>query len=268
MAGDWKRDIDIRQPSPARMYDYYLGGSHNYAADREAAEDVIAVMPNVREIARANRGFLHRVVKHLVGEGIDQFLDIGSGIPTVGNVHEIAQQANPDTRVVYVDTDPVAVAHSLQILKGNDNATAIRVDLRDPDAIVSHTGLQNVLDLARPVALILASVLHFIAEDEAYPAARSLREALVTGSYLAISHAAAEGITPERSTAAAEVYRRSTVPTSARRNRAEILKFFDGYHLIEPGLVWVSQWRPDTATKPEEHPEHIAYLGGVGLKRT
>jgi O-methyltransferase involved in polyketide biosynthesis len=252
------------------MYDYYLGGSHNYAADREAAAQVMVAIPNVREIARANRTFLHNAVKYLVDSGVHQFLDIGSGIPTVGNVHEIAQAAVPETRVVYVDIDPVAVAHSVELLKHNDRATAIQADLRYPDAILAHAGLRATLDLTRPVALIMASMLQFLSDEEAYPAVRTLRDVLAPGSHLALSHVAAEGMRRDRSDAAAEVYRQSTVPTGALRERRRIMEFFDGFTLVSPGLVWVSQWRPGpaVATEPSDHAEDIAILGGVGQLST
>ena len=248
------------------MYDYYLGGSHNYAADREAADQVMAAIPNVREIARANRAFLHNAVGYLVDAGVRQFLDVGSGIPTVGNVHEIAQAKAPDARVVYVDVDPVAVAHSVHILRDNDAATAIRADLRYPDAILNDTGLQTTLDLTRPVALILASVLQFVTDAEAYPAVRALAGTLAPGSHLVISHVAAEGIAPDQSVAVAEIYRRSTVTTSTLRDRPRILEFFHGYDLVAPGLVWVSQWCPGTALPAGEHPEGIAIVAGVATK--
>src|SRR5689334_4703998 len=158
----WARDVDIERPSPVRMYDYYLGGSHNFAADRAAAEQVMAAIPNVREIAAANRAFLRDAVVYLLGQGIRQFLDIGSGIPTVGNVHEIARRVDPPARVLYVDTDPVAVAHSQQILTGNPDARAIAGDLTQPGAILDHPDFRSTVDIGRPVGLLLLSMLQFV----------------------------------------------------------------------------------------------------------
>jgi len=248
------------------MYDYYLGGSHNFAADRQAAEQVVKAIPNVRQIAAANRAFLRNAVLHLLDLGVRQFLDIGSGIPTVGNVHEIAQAVDPQARVVYVDIDQVAVIHAQHILAGNDRATAVAANLRHPEAILAHRMLRETLDLTQPVGLLLVSMLHFLADTDAYPAVAQLRQALAAGSGLAISHAAAEGITRQNSDAAAEVYQRSTAPGGAVRTRAEIEGFFDGYDLLDPGLVWVSQWRAGTIADVGEHPEHITLLAAVARK--
>jgi O-methyltransferase involved in polyketide biosynthesis len=263
---DWARDVDIDRPSAARMYDYYLGGSHHFAADRQAAEQVVKAIPNVRQIAVANRAFLRDAVRHLLKLGVRQFLDVGSGIPTVGNVHEVAQAVDPQARVVYVDLDPVAVIHAEQLLAGNDRAAAIAADLRHPDAILSHRLLRETLDLTQPVALLLVSVLHFLPDTDAYPAVARLREALPAGSGLVISHAAAEGLARHSSDAAATVYQRSTAPGGAVRTREEIERFFDGYNLLSPGLVWVSQWQPGHLADVGEHPEHIALLAAVARK--
>jgi hypothetical protein len=263
---DWARDVDIDRPSAARMYDYYLGGSHNFAVDREAAEQVVQAIPNVREIAVANRGFLRDAVLHLLRLGVRQFLDVGSGIPTVGNVHEVAQGVDPQARVVYVDVDPVAVIHAEQLLSSNDQAAAICADLRHPEAILSHRSLRETLDLTQPVGLLLVSVLHFLPDTDAYPAVARLREALAPGSGLVISHAAVEGLARESSDAAASVYQRSTVPGGAVRTRAGIGRFFDGYDLLPPGLVWVSQWQPGHVADVGEHPENIGLLAAVARK--
>jgi hypothetical protein len=185
---EWTRDVDIDRPSAAGMYDYYLGGSHNFAVDRQAAEQVVKAIPNVRQIAVANRGFLREAVRHLLKLGARQVLDVGSGIPTVGNVHEVAQAVDHHARVVYVDIDPVAVIHAQQLLSGNDRATALAADLRHPEAILSHRSLRETLDLTQPVGLLLVSVLHFLPDADAYPAVARLREALPPGSGLAISH--------------------------------------------------------------------------------
>jgi SAM-dependent methyltransferase len=209
--------VDIDRPSAARMYDYYLGGSHNFAVDRQAAEQVVEAIPNVRQIAVANRAFLRNAVLHLLDLGVRQFLDVGSGIPTVGNVHEVAQAVDLQARVVYVDIDPVAVIHARHLLSGNDGANAIAADLRHPEAILAHRSLRETLDLTRPVGLLLVSVLHFLPDPDAYPADACLRRALPPGSGLVVSHAAAEGLARGSSDAAAAVYQRSTAPGGAMR---------------------------------------------------
>jgi hypothetical protein len=265
-AADWARDVDLERPSAARMYDYYLGGSHNFAADREAAEQVVTAIPNVRQIALANRAFLRRAVLHLLELGVRQFLDVGSGIPTVGNVHEVAQAVDPAARVVYVDIDPVAVIHAGHLLAGNPLAAAAMADLREPEAILDDPVVRETLDLTRPVGLLLVSVLHFVPDADACPAVARLRGALPRGSGLVISHAAVEGMARESAEAAGQVYQRSTSPGGAIRTRGQIEEFFDGYELVPPGLVWVSQWRPGSPADCGDHPERLALLAGVGRR--
>ncbi|HEY1318845.1 MAG TPA: SAM-dependent methyltransferase, partial [Streptosporangiaceae bacterium] len=176
--------VDTKRANVARVYDYWLGGTHNFLADQDVARAIAAIEPNVRVFARANRAFLGRAVRFLAAAGIHQFLDIGSGIPTEGNVHEVAQQAAPGARVVYADIDPVAIAHSKAILAGNEDATIIDGDLREPGKVLAHESTQRMLDFSQPVALLLMNVLHFIsdAEDPRGIVAR-LRDALPSGSY-------------------------------------------------------------------------------------
>jgi len=262
--GDWSYGVDVDTPSPARMYDYYLGGNHNFAADRAAAEQVLAALPNARAIARANRAFLANAVRYLLAQGIRQFLDIGSGIPTVGNIHEVIADAQPAARVVYVDTDPVAVAHSVTLLRDNPNAAAIRADLRHPEAILSHDNVRSTLDLSRPVGLLMVSMLHFV-DDEAYPAVAYLRAALAAGSYVVLSHPADEAFDDDRGDTIARVYQRTTAPSGGLRSRSRIAEFLDGLDLIEPGLVWVSQWQPGPIADTGDHHE-IRMLAGIARK--
>ncbi|WP_229400279.1 SAM-dependent methyltransferase [Micromonospora okii] len=262
---DWAPDtIDIERPSVARMYDYYLGGSHNFAADRTAARAMVDAVPEAPLMAQANRAFLRRAVHFLSEAGVRQFLDIGSGIPTVGNVHEIAQRIDPQARVVYVDVDPVAVAHSREILSGNDRAAVIREDLRHPERILAHPELRGMLDLTQPVAVMIVAVLHFVHDDDR-PAEilRTLREALAPGSYLVLSQASDEGRrdTGERDEAE-RVYRRTDSPLVIR-SRAELTRLFDGFELVDPGVVWVPQWRPETPESAEDA-EKAVFMGGVG----
>jgi hypothetical protein len=266
-AGTWSDGVDPNTPSPARMYDYYLGGDHNFAADREAAEQVIAAVPNARAIARANRAFLGNAVRYLLDQGIRQFLDIGSGIPTVGNVHEIVAHAHPPARVVYVDVDPVAVAHSVNLLHGNPNATAIRADLRYPEAILAHHNVRTLLDLSQPVALLMISMLQFVEDRDAYPAVTALRDVLAPGSYIALSHVVTGAIAEGNANTVAQIYRRSTTPTGIIRNREQITRFLDGLELIPPGLTWVSQWQPGIPVGDTADDHAIAIAGAVARKR-
>jgi hypothetical protein len=260
---DWAPDmIDIERPSVARMYDYFLGGSHNFAVDRAAANQVISAVPDTPLIAQANRAFLRRVVRFLADSGIRQFLDIGSGIPTVGNVHEIAAQIAPDARVVYVDVDPVAVAHSREILAGNDNAAVVQEDLRQPEAILSHPDVVRLIDFSRPVAVLIVSVMHFI-PDEEKPGSilATLRRAMAPGSYLALSQGSRENRTDEDFEAGREAYKPAT--TIVSRTHAEIAELFDGYEIVDPGVVYVPLWRPDSAPGMED-PLRSVIIGGVG----
>jgi SAM-dependent methyltransferase len=261
---DWAPDdIDISVPSAARMYDYYLGGAHNFAADRELAEKALEAMPDGRQLARVNRAFLQRAVRYLSHAGIRQFLDVGSGIPTAGNVHEVAQQIAPDARVVYVDIDPVAVSHARALLAGNPGCTGLRGDLRDPAGILAHPELRDLLDLSQPVAVLLLAVLHFVPDSDRPDAIIArFHQALAPGSHLVISHGTDEG----RSTAELEqVYRRTSTPL-AMRDRAQVQALFAGFDLIEPGVVWASRWRPDQPDEFGEHPERSGSYVGVGRR--
>jgi len=265
---DWvPATMDVTKPSPARMYDYYLGGTHNFEVDRDAAERAIAAMPHTIQGARGNRDFLRRAVRLLVDSGIRQLLDLGSGIPTVGNVHEVAQRRDPTTRVVYVDIDPVAVAHSNAILRGNPLATVVQADMRDVDAVLGHRVVRDLIDFSEPVGLIMASVLHFV-PDTSRPAeiVAGYREAVPAGSHLALSHIGAEE--PDNRTSMLAdfkaVYQNTTNPV-VLRTRPQIETFFDGFDLLEPGVALVHQWRPDA---DQEVPAKLPPgYGGVGVKR-
>jgi hypothetical protein len=241
--------VDLERPSPARLYDYWLGGSLNTAADREAARKVTAAMPEMVQLIRANRSFLRRVVRHLVVErGITQFLDLGSGIPTVGNVHEIAQGVNPEAKVVYVDLDPVAVTHARYVLAGNRNADAIRADLTDPAVVLSSPVVGELIDFAKPVAVLLVAVLHFV-PDERDPAGivRGYVEHMAPGSYLAISHAANPPDAPMPGRAAAlDDYTSATAVPVTLRNRQQVADLFAATELLPPGIVTLDDWLPDS----------------------
>jgi hypothetical protein len=259
--------IDTSQPSVARVYDYNLGGAHNFAADRQFADRINAAMPDLPAINRANRSFLRRAVAFLVSAGIRQFLDLGSGIPTVGNVHEIAQGIAPESTVVYVDVDPVAVAHGAAILAGNDRAVAIQADLRSPDTILDDARVRRMLDLTRPVGVLLVAVLHFVgdADDPAGTVAR-YRDAVVPGSYLVLSHATKEGAQRVRAEAVADLATRGRIPVTLR-DRPAVARLFEGFDLVEPGLVCTPQWRAEPGGMEfADCPERAATLAGIGVK--
>jgi hypothetical protein len=259
------QETDLDRPSAARMYDYYLGGSHNFAIDRAAAEQAIAMWADLPLIMQANRAFLRRAVRFLVSQGITQFLDIGSGIPTVGNVHEVAQQANPESRVVYVDIDPIAVAHSRAILADNPCAAVVQGDARDPDHILAQPDVRRLLNLREPVAVLLIALLHFVPDDEdAYRLVERLRAAIAPGSYIAISHASFEG-RPAESESHTRLYSRTPTPMMMR-SRADVERFFEGLHLVEPGVVYLPLWRPESPDDVDEHPERFTGFAGVARK--
>ncbi|MFF6785312.1 SAM-dependent methyltransferase [Streptomyces sp. NPDC012510] len=261
------RSIDISMPSVARMYDYYLGGSHNFEVDREAARRAMEFVPGLPKIMQANRAFMRRAVRYAANEGITQYLDIGSGIPTFGNVHEIAQEARPGARVVYVDHDPVAVAHSQAVLEGHDDADVVAADLRKPREILESPQVERLIDLNRPVALLLVAILHFVEDtDDPYGAVAELRDALAPGSVLVVSHACVEGIPlpQERAEGAMDVYKGIRNPL-IMRSRDEVARFFEGYDMVEPGVVPMAKWRPDTAPEDED-PYAFAQFAGVGTK--
>jgi hypothetical protein len=258
--------VDTRRANVARVYDYLLGGRHNFLADQDVGRALVAVEPNAREAARANRAFLGRAVRFLSQAGIRQFLDIGSGIPTQGNVHEAAQQADPGARVVYVDVDPVAIAHSKSILAGNENAAIIDADLRDPEKILAHPAARGLIDFGQPVGLLLVAVLHFIADDEEPGRlVATLRDALAPGSYLVVCHGTDES-KPAVAQAAEKVYNRSVAGRAKLRSRAEIERFFDGFELVEPGVTYLSTWRPDSPADVPGDPGRHWGLVGVGRK--
>jgi SAM-dependent methyltransferase len=265
---DWvPPGVDTKRANVARIYDYWLGGTHNFLADQDVGRAIAAVEPRMRAIARANRAFLGRATRFLGTQAIDQFLDVGSGIPTAGNVHEIAQAANPAARVAYVDIDPVAIAHSKAILAGNDNAAIADADLREPEKILAHDTVGRLIDFGRPAGLILVVVLHFIADDEdPWQIVATLRDALAPGSYLVLGHATDEGNKPQVAQATETVYNRSVATPIHLRSRAQILRMFDGFELVEPGLVYASTWRPDQADSVRQDLAEYGTLVGVARK--
>jgi S-adenosyl methyltransferase len=259
-------EVDLDHPSVARVYDYYLGGSHNFESDRTFAEKALEAYPEMRHISRDNRAFLRRAIRYLSGTGVDQFLDLGSGIPTEGNVHEVAQSANPASRVVYVDRDEVAVVHSSHLLAGNDRATAVRADVRDARDVLDLARGAG-LDLDRPVAVLAVALFHFFPDaDRPGELMAHYLAALPPGSHLALSHGSRTG--PSAFDALAEVYDDADSPNSVHlRTPEEILAIFGDLELVAPGLVPSPRWRPDPSDDeetdvPDDYPVHA----GVGRR--
>ena len=244
-------DVDLDRPSVARVYDYYLGGSHNFAADRAFAEQVLKVMPAVAALARSNRAFLRRAVRDLAAEGVRQFLDLGSGIPTVGNVHDVLSDAGvTDGRVVYVDHDPVAVAHSRAMLAGVPGTAVVAGDLREPAEVLAQPQVQGLLDLTRPVAFLLVAVLHFV-PDEQGPAdiVAGYADAGAPGSHVVLSHAGLDRALTPAEEEAWEMYRRSPTPLVLRTSD-QVAALFGDLKLLDPGVVPPHEWRPDGGEEP------------------
>ncbi len=256
--------FDAGVPNVARIYDYLLGGKDNFAADREAAGELLRHIPDARDACYRNRGFLRRAVRFLAGEaGIRQFIDIGTGLPTQGNVHEVAQQVRHDARVVYADYDPVVVKHAEALLATSPAVTAITGDLRDPDEILADPALRELINLGEPVAILLIAVLHFIAdEDRPYSITGTLRAAMAPGSYLVLSHITGDEVAEEPALKARAVYERATGQVFPRCRDA-IGDFFDGMQIIEPGVVSARSWRAE----PLPHgPDRTLLYAGVARK--
>jgi len=244
-------EIDTSRPHPARMYDYLLGGKDNFAADRETVSIALEAWPAARTASRENRAFLGRAVRYLAEEaGVTQFLDIGSGLPSVGNVHEVAQDILPSAHVVYVDNDPIVHAHARALLasKPEGKCAYIHADLRDPDYILRHQATTETLDFSRPIGLILCAVLHFMPdEDQPGPVVKKLLDALPSGSYLVASHTTAE-YAPESIYGAGKAYERGGLRGALRTADEFADLIFSGLALVPPGVVLVSEWRPEPGT--------------------
>jgi hypothetical protein len=263
------RKIDVSRAHSARMYDYYLGGKDNFAADRETADKAMRSWHSVRTAVRENRAFLGRAVRYVAVEaGIRQFLDIGTGLPSANNVHEVAQSVAPESRVVYVDNDPIVLAHAKALLAGtSEGRTAyIEADLREPGKILAHPATRDVLDFHQPIALMLVAILHFLPdEDDPQAIVRTLVGALPSGSYLIASH-----VTPEHDPAGVhgleESYRAGGVPAQARTAEEFTRLVFDGLELVEPGVELVSEWRPE-GDGPRPPAAEVSWYGAVARKR-
>ncbi|HEX4790400.1 MAG TPA: SAM-dependent methyltransferase [Actinospica sp.] len=258
--------IDPEKPSPARIYDFWLGGSQNFEADRAAGRRAAEAMPTLTAAIRANRAFLGRAVRHLATDyGVTQFLDLGSGVPTVGNVHEVAKEANPEVRVVYVDIDPVAIAHARHLLAEVDGVEAILADLRRPETVLGHPLVPATLDLDKPVALLFNAVLHFIADaEEPDRIVREYLRAVAPGSFLALSHAAPDLTHRDEQETMLEDYRRSTAAPFINREPEVIAGWLEGMEICPPGLVTVDKWMPE----PDAPTERILRTYGVLARKT
>lgn len=269
MTGDARpapNGIDARVPSIARMSDYYLGGKDNFASDRAAANRLLETAPEIVPIARANRAFLGRAVRYLAREaGIRQFLDIGAGLPTQDNVHQVAQREAPESRVVYVDNDQVVLVHGRALLATDPRTIVVDGDFLRPETIIANPAIHAHLDLDRPVALLLVALLHYISDDDRpYDLVARLRDALPAGSHLALTHVVYDHH-PEAIDQAEDVYRAFLQRTGhARRTRADVERFFDGWRLVDPGLTYATQWRPDGPVWTD--PSMVWIVGGVARK--
>lgn len=263
----WVPDgLDLDRPSAARIYDYLLGGGHNFAHDRELAERFVKAQPYAREIARLNRAFLRRVVLYMIEQGIRQLLDLGSGIPTVGNVHEIAQKADPATKVVYVDYEDVAVAHSSLMLEDSENATMVQADLTEPRTVLDHPETRKMIDFEQPVGLLMVGVFHFVPpEKDPNAIVAAYRDAVTADSYLGFSQFTAD-MMPAEMARIVEVMSHSRDPMYPR-SKEEITGLFDGFEIVPPGIVATSEWRPQSPTDICDDPARAGIYAGAGRKR-
>ncbi len=257
--------VDMTVPNAARMYDYYLGGENNFPVDREAAEHVLRIAPWIRATALENRAFMRRVVGFLAGQaGMRQFVDIGTGLPTQGNVHEVAHQKAPEARVAYVDNDPVVLGQSRALLAGAGNTATIRADLRQPQEIIDHPGLAGFIDWGQPLALLLVAVMHFVQDyDDPLAIIGQFRNQMAPGSYLVISHVHHEQ-DREVTGQVTGIYAKASAPL-VFRTRDQITGLFAGFGLVDPGVVPLPEWRPESQPYP---PGQVWGLAGVGQLAT
>jgi hypothetical protein len=270
MAGErgWiPEDIDVRRPSSARIYDYALGGGHNLASDRAAFDDLIKIQPKLQEMAWTNRAFLRRAVLFMINSGIRQFLDLGSGIPTVGNVHEIAQKADPDTHVVYVDRDDVAVAHSQLLLENNPFATIVEADITRPALVLRHPDTLRLLDFDRPIGILALTIGHYIQQHAVREVFEAYRDAVAPGSMLGLSHIT-DDFEQSRTNEAIATASKASGDGYFARSKLEIQALFGDFELCEPGLVPPSIWHPESVPPVSSRPEDDGLFSGVAIKRS
>ncbi|MBA8826333.1 hypothetical protein FHX42_003709 [Saccharopolyspora lacisalsi] len=257
-------EVDLTTPNIARMYDYFLGGAANFAVDRDAAEEFLRVYPGNLAWSRINRAFLGRAVTTLTEMGIDQFLDLGSGVPTVGNVHEIAHQHNPDARIAYVDIESVAVHHARHLIGDDPRVTVTQADLRQPHSVLNASGVAGLLDFTRPVAVLTVAILDIIDNADALGIMSTYRDACSPGSALVISNGAVLRMTAEEKAGIESVMAQTSTPHVHWRTRQEVAEIFSGYELMEPGIVPSAQWRPTEPISDDEALRSNGYAG-VGI---
>lgn len=257
--------IDPNRPSAARIYDCLLGGTHNFAADRAVAARALELVPELPMIAKVNRAFLRRAVRFAAANGVRQFLDLGSGIPAEGSVHEIARSVHPGARVAYVDLEPTAVLHAQAILGDDPDTVALLGDLQFPDTILTDPRLSELIDFTEPVCFLLMAVLHFVPDGPVLGAAlRRYREVAAPGSHLAVSHATS-GARREQLDRVADLYNRTGTPV-VLRDPLRLAALLDGWDLVEPGIVFAADWRPDPGEEPVGDPACSINLAGVAVK--
>ncbi|HWC83347.1 MAG TPA: SAM-dependent methyltransferase [Pseudonocardiaceae bacterium] len=256
------RPLDVERANGARIYDCLLGGAHNFEVDREAVRQLFDINPEADKVAISNRQFVRRTVRFLIDQGIDQFLDLGSGVPTVGNVHEIAQTYSPRARVVYVDNEPVAYEATLELLKNEELAEVVYADLRQPRSVFRAEETRRLLDFDRPIGLLMNAALHYVPDSEDLPAIMArYREMMRPGSYLVVSHLTHA----DRPRSGTEVFDKSSTPVTLRTH-AEVTELLAGLDLLPPGLVYVPSWRPDGAEIYVDAPHRSMCLGAVAYQ--
>ncbi len=261
--------LDASVPNAARVYDYFLGGKDNFAADRELAQKILGVLPDTAGVCRDNREFLRRSVRFLAAEaGVRQFLDIGSGLPSMGNVHEVAQEVAPGARVAYVDYDPVVLSHARALLANGQDVVAVEGDLRSPGALLASERVRQLLDFSQPAAVLLVAVLHFVTDaDRPYDAVRTLVDALAPGSYLVLTHSTPDAVADDVTEAMKDVYSNASAQVAPRAFE-DVARFFDGLEMVDPGLVDVRLWRPGPRPAGTSRPQGRSLIyGGVARKR-
>jgi hypothetical protein len=268
MSDFYPREIDTTKPSASRVYDLYLGGTHNYPIDRAFVERALQICPFVPDMAHQNRGFLRRAVQFALDSGIRQLVDIGSGVPTVGNVHEVAHEIAPETRVVYVDNDTEAVVTAQEMLKDSTVATAIPADLMYPDSILDHPETTRLIDFGQPIGLLMVAVFHFVSpNDSPHTLLRSYLDRLAPGSYVALSHGTVDEATPIAREQLQNLEREygSTSNPLYLRTRDEFTQLFDGLDVVEPGVAYAADWR-NTQPIDQHDPARPCFYAAVGRK--
>ena len=256
--------VDTKTPNVGRMYDFYLGGKDNIEADRQAALQVAEAVPNIARLARENRAFLGRAVRFMIGAGIDQFIDIGTGLPTQGHVHQVTGEVCPRARVVYVDNEPVVLAHARALIPPNGRTAVVEADMREPEAIIGHPATRELIDFSRPVGVLLVAMLHFATDaDDPASIVGAFTSRMASGSAVAISHVTRDGPPVDALAEAEAVYRETSAPVSFR-SREQIVRMFAGLEVVVPGVVYVPDWRPDGPCG-EAGERSRWLLGGVGL---